>query len=120
VSSDAGGGFQFRKDAGSNARERQKKAPRESVTRRRAGKKEEVRALPISALLARIRKLIPRRRDKHYEEIVRGFGNGALRAPPTPMSDRELSRAIAEFLRDAPSVDSVGALSRRLDPRSRL
>jgi hypothetical protein len=36
------------------------------------------------------------------------------------MSDRELSRAIAEFLRDAPSVDSVGALGRRFDPTSRL
>jgi hypothetical protein len=82
-------------------------------------KKEEVRALPISALLTRIRKLIPRRHDKHYEEIVRGLGNGALRASATPMSDRELSRAIAEFLRDAPSVDSVSALGRRLDPTSR-
>ena len=117
MSSDAGGGFQFRKDAGSN----RARAPRESVTgRRRAGKKKEVRALPISALLTRIRRFIPRRHDRHYEEIVRGFGNGALRAPATPMSDHQLSRAIAEFLRDAPSVDSVGALGRRLDPRSRL
>jgi len=76
--------------------------------------------LPISALLTPIRKFILRRHGKHYEQIVRGFGNGALRAPPTPMSDRELSRAIAEFLRDAPSVDSVGALGRRFDPTSRL
>ena len=76
--------------------------------------------MPISALLARIRKFVPRRHDKHYEEIVHGFGNGALRAPPTPMSDHELSRAIAEFLREAPSVDSIGALGRRLDPTSRL
>ena len=52
--------------------------------------------MPISALLARIRKLIPAQ-DDHYEEIVRGFGNGALRPPPSPMSDRELARAIAEF-----------------------
>ena len=76
--------------------------------------------MPISALLARIRKLIPRRQDNHYEEIVRGFGDGALRAPSTPMSDRELSQAIADFLRDAPSVDSVGALGRRLDPPPRV
>lgn len=75
--------------------------------------------MPISALLARIRKLIPRRYDNRYEEIVRGFDKGVLRPPPTPMSDHELSRAIAEFLRDAPSVDSVGALGRRLDPPSR-
>lgn len=76
--------------------------------------------MPISALLARIRQLIPARHDQHYDEIVRGFGNGALRPPPTPMSDRELSRAIAEFLKDSPSVDSVGTLGRRLDPSSPL
>lgn len=75
--------------------------------------------MPISALLARIRKFIPSRHDRHYEEIVRGFGNGVLRPPSTPMSDHELSRAIAEFLKDAPSVDAVGALGRRLDPTSR-
>ena len=76
--------------------------------------------MPISALLARIRALIPRRHDDHYEEIARGFGNGALRAPPTPMSDRELSQVIADFLRDAPSVDNVGTLGRRLDPSTPL
>ena len=51
--------------------------------------------MPISALLARIRKLIPRQKDGPYEEIVRGFGNGTLRAPVTPMSDWELGKAIA-------------------------
>jgi len=76
--------------------------------------------LPISALLARIRKLVPHRHDDHYQEIVRGFGNGALRLPPTPMSDRELAQAIADFLKDAPSVDAVSTLGRRLDPSSPL
>jgi hypothetical protein len=71
-------------------------------------------------MLARIRKLIPGRHDDHYDEIVRGFGKGALRTPTTPMSDHELSRAIAEFLRKAPSVGSVGTLGRRLDPSSPL
>ncbi|MCP3466412.1 hypothetical protein [Bradyrhizobium sp. CCGUVB23] len=74
--------------------------------------------MPISALLARIRRLIPRRQDEHYEEIVRSFGVGALRAPPTPMSDGELARAIAEFLKDSPSATSVSSLGRRLDPSS--
>jgi hypothetical protein len=74
--------------------------------------------LPISALLARIRKLIPHQRHDHYEEIVRGFGIGTLRPPPSPMSDRELARAIAEFLKDAPSSRSVSTLRRRLDPSS--
>jgi hypothetical protein len=76
--------------------------------------------LPISALLARIRKLIPRQNDDHYDEIVRNFGVGALRPPPTPMSDQELSRAIAEFLKDAPSAESVSSLGRRLDPSARI
>ncbi len=76
--------------------------------------------MPIATLLARIRKLIPGRHDDHYDEIARGFGNGALRVPPTPMSDHELARAIAEFLKEAPSVDSVGTLGRRLDPSTPL
>jgi hypothetical protein len=77
----------------------------------------EVR-LPIAALLTRIRKLIPRQNEGHYEEIVRGFGNGALHAPPAPMTDRELSRAIGDFLGAAPSPESVSSLGRRLDPSS--
>ena len=77
----------------------------------------EVR-LPISALLARIRKLIPRRNDGHHEEIM--LGNGALRTPVTPMSDGELGRAIAEFLKDAPSTKTVSDLGRRINPSSRV
>jgi hypothetical protein len=75
--------------------------------------------LPISALLARIRKLIPRRKDGHFEEIVRGFGNGAMRTPATPMSDRELSQAIGEFLKDPPSAKTVSRPGRRIGPTSR-
>ena len=76
--------------------------------------------MPIAALLARIRRLIPRRNDDHYEEIARSFGVGALRPPPTPMSDGELARAIAEFLRDTPSATAISNLGRRLDPSSRV
>jgi hypothetical protein len=79
---------------------------------------KEVR-LPISALLTRIRKLIPRQNSDHYDEIVRGFGLGTLHPPPAPMSDRELSRAIAEFLKNAPTAETVSSLGRRLDPSSR-
>lgn len=86
----------------------------------RAGLKTEGLALPIATLLARIRKLIPGRHDDHYDEIARSFGNGTLRTPPTPMTDHELSRAITEFLKEEPSVDSVGTLGRRLDPSSPL
>lgn len=74
--------------------------------------------LPISALLARIRKLIPRQNDRHYDEIVRGFGVGQLRAPASPMSDGELGRAIADFLKDAPSAASISTLGRRFNPAS--
>lgn len=76
--------------------------------------------MPISALLARIRNLVPTSSHRHYDEIVRSFGIGALRPPPTPMSDRELARAIAEFLKDAPSTESVATLGRRLDPSTPL
>jgi hypothetical protein len=76
--------------------------------------------LPISALLARIRRLVPGSGDAHYDEIVRNFDVGALRPPPTPMTDGELARAIAEFLKEAPSRKSVAALGRRLDPSSPL
>jgi hypothetical protein len=74
--------------------------------------------MPISALLARIRKLIPKTKDQHYDEIVRNFGVGALRPPPTPMSDSELARAIAEFLKDSPSSETMASLRRRIDPSS--
>jgi hypothetical protein len=76
--------------------------------------------LPIAALLARIRRLIPRNNDLHYDEIVRSFGNGALRAPAVPMSDPELAQAIADFLKDSPSTESLGSLNRRIDPSSPL
>nr|WP_249806629.1 hypothetical protein [Bradyrhizobium sp. 62] len=76
--------------------------------------------VPISRLLARIRRLVPRSGDQHYDEIVRSFGVGTLRPPPTPMSDGELARAIAEFLKEQPSSESVGALGRRLDPSTPL
>ena len=74
--------------------------------------------MPLSALLARIRKLVPRSDDQHYDEIVRSFGVGILHPPPAPMSDRELARAIAEFLKDKPSSEAVATLGRRLDPSS--
>lgn len=84
------------------------------------GAEVEEERLPISALLARIRKLVPKSNAQHYDEIVRNFGVGALRPPPTPMSDGELAHAIAEFLKDSPSAESVAALGRRLDPTSPL
>ena len=74
--------------------------------------------MPISALLARIRRLVPGTNEQHYDEIVRNFSVGALRPPPTPMSDGELARAIAEFLKATPSTETVAKLGRRLAPSS--
>lgn len=74
--------------------------------------------MPISALLARIRALIPHHRDHHGDEIVRDFGVDELRPPASPMRDRELSRAIANFLKDAPSSEAVSSLGRRFNPSS--
>jgi len=76
--------------------------------------------LPLSALLARIRRLVPGAKEQHYDEIVRNFSIGALRPPPNPMSDRELARAIGEFLEASPSTETVAKLGRRLDPSSPL
>ena len=89
-----------------------------ALTTKRQGEVEQEVQLPISALLARIRKLIPEHNDRHYDEIVRGFGVGALQTPAMPMSDQELSRAIADFLRDAPSAEAVSSLGRRFNPSS--
>lgn len=76
----------------------------------------EEEGLPLSALLARIRKMVPKSDDQHYDEIVRSFGVGALHPPPTPMSDRELARAIAEFLKEQPSSESVATSGAGLTP----
>lgn len=84
------------------------------------GADAEENTLPLSALLARIRRLVPKSRDQHYDEIVRNFSVGTLRPPATPMSDAELARAIAEFLKEQPSSSSVASLGRRLDPSSPL
>jgi hypothetical protein len=35
------------------------------------------------------------------------------------MSDRELSQAIADFLKQAPSPDAVSSLGKKLDPPSK-
>ncbi len=85
-----------------------------------AGRIRKEIQLPMCLLLARIRRLVPGHQDDHYEEIVRHFGVDALRPPPTPMSDRELARAIAEFLREAPAAEAMSNPGRRLDPSSRV
>jgi hypothetical protein len=74
--------------------------------------------LPIAALLARIRQLIPAQNDRRYDEIDRGFGIGEFRTPASSMSDRELSRAIDDLICDAPSAEAVSSLGRKFNPTS--
>lgn len=76
--------------------------------------------MPISALLARIRQIVPQASAGHYAEIVHHFGVGTLRPPPKPIGDRELADAIGEFLKTEPSTDSIATLGRRLDPTTPL
>jgi hypothetical protein len=70
--------------------------------------------LPISALLARIRKLVPRHKDRHYDEIVRGFGVGELR-PPVSHERRRTQPGDCRF---SPSSEAVSSLGRRFNPSS--
>ena len=74
--------------------------------------------MPIAAPSARIRKLIRREIDPHYDEIDRGFGIGELCTPASSMRDRELSRAIDDLICDAPSAEAVSSLGRKFNPTS--
>lgn len=53
-------------------------------------------SIPFTAFLARIRKLIIADDLEHCTAIERGFRDGSLRQPVSPMSDAELGEAIAE------------------------
>ncbi|HVX77632.1 MAG TPA: hypothetical protein VHB49_15975 [Bradyrhizobium sp.] len=72
--------------------------------------------MPISALLARIRKLVPSPQDDRYQQIKDGFGDGTFRPPITPMTDQELSMAISEFLKASPGAETNAALAKRFNP----
>jgi hypothetical protein len=73
--------------------------------------------MPIQALLARIRQLIPSVNDDRYSQIADGFGDGTFRAPATPMTDQELGAAISEFLKATPGHKTNDVLAGRLNPK---
>jgi hypothetical protein len=50
-----------------------------------------------TAVLRRIRLLIPEKLDGHYVAFHRGFEEGDLTAPSLAISDMQLARAIWEF-----------------------
>lgn len=69
--------------------------------------------MPAPTLLRRIRKLIKTSDDDRFDEIVAGFAEGCLRAPASPMSDRELGEAISEFMSRRSSREATEQLAKR-------
>ncbi len=71
--------------------------------------------MPFSKFLARIREKIPAFQDGHYERIAKAFQDGHLHVPHQPMSDAELGRTIATFLKIDPSEVSIEELEKQLN-----
>jgi hypothetical protein len=70
-----------------------------------------------TAILKRIRLLIPGEFEGHYKSICRGFEAGDLTAPSLSISDMQLARAISEFTNLPPNEASIETLERRLNPK---
>jgi hypothetical protein len=69
-------------------------------------------AQAYTAILKRIRLLIPAELDGHYEAIRRGFEEADLTAPSLAISDMQLVRAISEFTGYPPNEASIATLQR--------
>jgi hypothetical protein len=70
-----------------------------------------------TAILQRIRLLIPMDHDGHYNAVRRGFEEGNLTAPSLAISNMQLARAISEFTMFPPNEASIETLERRLNPK---
>jgi hypothetical protein len=77
----------------------------------------EAAIMAYTAILKRIRLLIPAELDGHYEAVRRGFEEGDLTAPSLSISDMQLARAISEFTGYPPNEASIATLERRLNPQ---
>jgi hypothetical protein len=73
--------------------------------------------MAYTAILKRIRLLIPARLDGHYNAVRRAFDEGDLTAPSLSISDMQLARAISEFTGYPPNEASIATLERRLNPQ---
>jgi hypothetical protein len=73
--------------------------------------------MPSTAILKRIRLLIPAEREDHYQANRRGFEEGELRAPILSIYDIQLARAISQFTSVPPNEGSLATLKRRLNPQ---
>jgi hypothetical protein len=67
-----------------------------------------------TAILRRIRLLIPADREGHYKAVCSAFEEGNLTAPTLAISDIQLARAVSEFTGRLPSEASIATLQRRL------
>jgi hypothetical protein len=70
-----------------------------------------------TAILKRIRLLIPAKLDGHYDAVYRAFEEGDLTAPHLSISEIQLARAISEFTSFPPNEASIATLERRLNPQ---
>jgi hypothetical protein len=70
-----------------------------------------------TAILKRIRLLIPAELNGHYEAVRRGFEEGDLTAPSLLISEMQLARAVSEFTCYPPNEASIATLERRLNPQ---
>jgi hypothetical protein len=73
--------------------------------------------MAYTAILNRIRLLIPAKLDGHYEVVCRAFEEGDLTAPHLSMSEIQLARAISEFTSFPPNEASIATLEKRLNPQ---
>jgi hypothetical protein len=70
-----------------------------------------------TAILNRIRLLIPAKLNGHYDAVCRAFEEGDLTAPRLSISDMQLARAISEFTSIPPNEASIATLERRFNPQ---
>jgi hypothetical protein len=73
--------------------------------------------MAYTAILQRIRLLIPAELDGHYKAVCRGFEEGDLTAPSLAISSMALARAISEFTSCPPNEASIATLEKRLNPQ---
>ena len=73
--------------------------------------------MAYTAILRRIRLLIPAKLDGHYEAVRRAFEEGDLTAPSLSISDMQLARAVSEFTGFPPNEASIATLEKRLNPQ---
>jgi hypothetical protein len=73
--------------------------------------------MAYTAILNRIRLLIPAELDGHYKSIRRAFEAGDLTAPSLSISEMQLARAISEFTSFPPNEASIETLEKRLNPK---